>query len=120
MRSLCNCPSERCVQNGDPMKIDVFPHIFPSAFSDRMMSMPERAGFMQKRVRDIPVMVDLELRFRIMDMFPGYQQVLTLASPPLESFGDPQTSAELARIANDGMAELVSRHQDRFVAFAAS
>ena len=65
------------------MKIDIFPHIFPRQFHERMLSLSERAGYMQKRVREIPVMIDLELRFRVMDQFPGYQQVLTLGSPPL-------------------------------------
>ena len=102
------------------MKLDIFPHIFPTAFYERMMKLSERAGYMQKRVREIPVLADLELRFRMMDRFSGYQQVLTLASPPLEVFGDPQTSPELARIANDGMAELVAKHPDRFPAFVAS
>jgi len=102
------------------MKIDVFPHIFPKPFHEKMLTLSERAGYMQKRVREIPVMVDLELRFRIMDQFPGYVQVLTLASPPLEAFGDSKTSPELARIANDGMAELVAKYPDRFVAFVAS
>ena len=85
-----------------------------------MMKLSERAGYMQKRVREIPVLADLELRFRMMDQFADYQQVLTLASPPLEVFGDPQSSPELARIANDGMAELVAKHPDRFPAFVAS
>src|SRR5579885_837251 len=102
------------------MKIDIFPHIFPKPFHERMLSMSERANYMQKRVRDIPVMVDLDLRFRIMDQFPDYVQVLTLASPPIEAVGDPKTSPELARIANDGMAELVNKHPDRFPAFVAS
>ncbi len=102
------------------MKLDIFPHIFPTAFYERMMKLSERAGYMQKRMREIPVLVDLELRFRIMDQFGDYQQILTLASPPLEVFGDPKTSPELARIANDGMAELVAKHPDRFPAFVAS
>ena len=102
------------------MKIDIFPHIFPRPFHDKMLSMSERAAYMQKRVREIPVMIDLEMRFRLMDQFPGYVQVLTLASPPIEAFGDPKTSPELARIANDGMAELVQKHPDRFPAFVAS
>lgn len=102
------------------MKIDIFPHIFPRPYHDKMLSMSERAGFMQKRVRDIPVMVDLDLRFRVMDQFPDYVQVLTLAAPPLEAIADPKTSPELARIANDGMAELVAKHPERFIAFSAS
>jgi uncharacterized protein len=102
------------------MKIDVFPHIFPRPFHEQMLRSSESAGFMQKRVREIPVLTDVELRFRIMDKHPGYVQVLTLASPPIESFGDPKCSPELARIANDGMAELVQKHPDRFPAFVAS
>ena len=102
------------------MKIDVFPHIFPKPFEAKMLSLSERVGYMQKRVREIPIMVDLDLRFRVMDQFPDYVQVLTLASPPLEAFAEPKESPELARIANDGMAELVAKHPDRFVAFVAS
>jgi hypothetical protein len=50
------------------------------------------------------MLADLELRLRLMDQFPGYQQVLT-AGPGIENFCDPKISPELARIANDGMAE---------------
>lgn len=102
------------------MKIDIFPHIYPRAFFDRMKTVSARAANMQKRVLEIPVIVDLDLRFRIMDQFPDYCQVLTLASPPIEAYADPKLSPELARIANDGMAELVAKHPDRFVAFVAS
>ena len=49
------------------MKLDIFPHIFPTAFYEKMMKLSERAGYMQKRVREIPVLADLELRFRMMD-----------------------------------------------------
>lgn len=102
------------------MKIDIFPHILPRPFYERMLELLDGSGDLQKRVRQIPVMVDLDLRFRIMDQFPGYQQVLTLSSPPLENAGDAKTSPELARIANDGMAELVAKYPDRFPAFVAS
>ena len=102
------------------MKIDIFPHIFPRPFYERMLNMSQRVGYIQKRVREVPALADLELRFRIMDQFPDYRQVLTLVSPPLEILGDPKTSPELARIANDGMAELVGKHPDRFLGFVAS
>ncbi len=102
------------------MKIDIFPHIFPQAFFDRILRISGRVDHMQKRIREIPVLIDLETRFRIMDRYEGYRQVLTLASPPLEVFGDRDTSPELARIANDGMAGLVDRYPDRFPAFIAS
>ena len=102
------------------MKIDVFCHIFPQAFYDRMLSISGKGAYMQKRVREIPVMVNLDLRFRMMDRFGDYTQVLSLAAPPLEALGDPAQSAELARIGNDGMAELVTKHPDRFPGFISS
>ncbi|MCH7978351.1 MAG: amidohydrolase [Acidobacteria bacterium] len=101
------------------MILDIFPHIFPRPFYEAMLK-TERAAYMQRRVSAIPVLLDLELRFRVMDQFPGYQQVLTMASPPLEAAGTPETSPELARIANDGLAELTAKHPDRFPTFAAS
>ncbi|MBI4464363.1 MAG: amidohydrolase [Acidobacteria bacterium] len=102
------------------MKLDMFPHIFPRPFYESMLKLSEKAAYIERRVKAIPVLVDLELRFRIMDQFPDYQQVLTLATPPLEATGNPQVAAELARIANDSMAELVAKYPDRFPTFAAS
>jgi uncharacterized protein len=103
------------------MKIDVFPHIFPRSFYERMLTVSEPASrYMNRRVRALPMLADLELRLRLMDQFPGYQQVLTAAGPGIETFCDPKVSPELARIANDGMAELVAKHPDRFLGFAAS
>ena len=102
------------------MKIDIFPHIFPRSFHERMLKNPERAGHMQKRVSQIPVLADLELRFRIMDLFGDYVQVLTLSSPPIEVLGTAKQTPELARMANDGMAELVAKFPARFPGFVAS
>jgi aminocarboxymuconate-semialdehyde decarboxylase len=102
------------------MKIDVFPHIFPARFFERMCEIVSPSHYMQKRTRAIPVLTDLDLRFRIMDRYEGYVQVLTLCSPPIEAVAGPELAAELARLANDGMAELVERHPDRFPGFVAS
>ncbi len=43
-----------------------------------------------------------------------------LPSPPIEVLGPPQVSRELAKLANDGMAELVRKYPDRFPGFIAS
>jgi predicted TIM-barrel fold metal-dependent hydrolase len=50
-----------------------------------------------------------------MDKFPDVLQILTITFPPLERIAKPEDAAELARIANDEMAELIVRHSDRFV-----
>ena len=67
-----------------------------------------------KRVRAIPAIVDLDARFRIMDRFGDYAQVICLGSPPIEVFGPPPASTDMARLANDGMAELVRRTRNVF------
>ena len=102
------------------MKIDAFTHIFPKAYWERMLRALPDGRDMHKRVRAIPSIVELDARFRIMDGFGGdYRQVLTLGSPPIEAFPAGET-VDLAKAANDGMAELVARHPERFAGFAAS
>jgi len=102
------------------MKLDIFNHIFPQKFYERMLAVAPSGKDMHKRVRDIPSIVDLDQRFRIMDQFGDYSQVICLPSPPIEVFGPPPLSTDLARLANDGMAELVLKHPNRFPAFIAS
>jgi len=101
-------------------KLDIFNHILPRPFYELMMKVAPNLGEMGKRVRAVPMLYDLDERFRVMDRFPDYHQVLSLASPPLEAYGGPEIAVDLARAANDGMAELVGRHPDRFPAFVAS
>lgn len=100
-------------------KLDIFNHIWPKAFHAKLEQVCKIADI-TKRSNDVPMMVDLDERFRVMDLFDGYQQVLSLASPPLEVIASPDAATELARIGNDGMAELVDRYPDRFPAFVAS
>ena len=102
------------------LKIDVFPHILPRPFFDRLMEVAPRGGLMVKRVQHIPVMIDLDKRFEVMDRHEGYVQVLTLAAPPIENVAGPDLAVDLARLANDEMAKLVDRHPDRFPGFVAS
>jgi len=102
------------------MKIDVFPHILPRRYFERMLEVAPPGLALQKRMSGIPVLVDVELRFRMMDRHPGYVQVLTLANPPLEVVAGPGMSPDLARLANDEMAALVARYPDRFPGFVAS
>ena len=101
-------------------KIDVFNHIFPKAYFDKMLSVSPKGKDILKRMQEIPAVVDLDERFRIMDKFEGYVQVICLGAPPIEAFGPPPVSTDMAKLANDGMAELVRKHRDRFPAFIAS
>ena len=65
------------------------------------------------------MLFDLDLRFRVMDQFGDYRQVISIASPPLEAFAGPEVTPGLARVSNDAMAELVRCHPDRFAGFIA-
>lgn len=101
-------------------KLDIFCHIMPRPFFDRMLTTAFAGQDMQRRMREIPILVDLDLRFRVMDAFQPYQQIFSLASPALEALGGPDETPELARIANDGMAEIAHKYPDRFPSFVAS
>jgi aminocarboxymuconate-semialdehyde decarboxylase len=103
------------------MHIDIFTHILPKPFYERMMDESSPYAFnIQTRVRGVPCLSDLDTRFRMMDQFRDYCQVLSLAAPPIEALGNADRSTTLARLANDAMAELVARHPDRFPAFVAA
>jgi predicted TIM-barrel fold metal-dependent hydrolase len=95
--------------------IDAYAHISPPKYTDRLKR--EYPGFYNAILGNSPPLFDMEERFRIMDMYPGIVQVLTVGPvPPLEDFADPEKSADLARMANDEMAEMVLKYRDRFVA----
>src|SRR6202165_5819564 len=105
------------------LKLDIFPHIFPQAFFERMKAIAEQNPTLAAQIKrwlHIPVLWDLEARLRMMDRFKGYKQILTLSLPAIEFLAPHDQSPELARLANDGMAEIVARHPECFPAFVAS
>jgi uncharacterized protein len=103
------------------MKIDVFNHIFPKPFFDRLQQVIVNKGAV-KRWLHIPFLHDLDVRFRMLEEFgPDYRQVVSLSAPPIESINpDRQITIDLARLANDSMADVVRAHPDRFPGFIAS
>ena len=105
------------------MKIDAFTHFLPRAYAERLSGLGDTpaATNIRKRVAGIPSIADLDVRFRQLEEFgDDYRQIISLPAPPLEDVGDPELSIELARIANDGLAELVRDHPERFAGFAAA
>jgi predicted TIM-barrel fold metal-dependent hydrolase len=102
-------------------KIDVFNHIFPKPFFERLQQVIVNRGA-TKRWLNIPFLYELDVRFRMLEEFgDGYRQILSLSAPPIESINpDRQITLDLARLANDSMAELVHVHSGRFPGFIAS
>ena len=101
-------------------KLDIFTHIMPPPYHARLMAVAPDFADVGKRMRNLPMLVDLDLRFRVMDRFDDYQQILSLPTPPIEVMASGQDAVDLARAANDGMAELVERYPERFPGFVAS
>ena len=102
------------------MKIDAFCHVLPKPYFDRLQRISsERAANLLKRTAPIRSLWDLDERLRVIDPFEDYSQIISLAAPPIESLGDPAEAADLARLANDEMAELVRSRPDNFAGFVA-
>jgi len=101
-------------------KLDIFTHIWPKPFHDALLKTTGQMKDMHRRSEAIPMMTNLDRRFQVMDMFEGYQQILSLASPAPDAAGPRDVWRELARIGSDSMAELCRKYPERFPSFIAS
>jgi predicted TIM-barrel fold metal-dependent hydrolase len=102
------------------MKIDIFNHFFPKRFYEDFILKGSGGKDLGKRVQNVPTIANLDARFRVMDEFGEYCQLLSLPAPPIEAMATPEKSPAMAKVANDGLAELVAKHPDRFIGFVAS
>jgi aminocarboxymuconate-semialdehyde decarboxylase len=105
--------------------IDAFCHILPPKYEEARWSRAHSKDFTKYspahlafvRGGETPinyqVLLNLDVRFRMMDEFDGYRQILSIAGPPPEVVA-PHASEDLASIVNDELAELVQKHPDRF------
>jgi aminocarboxymuconate-semialdehyde decarboxylase len=100
--------------------IDIYCHIFPQRFFDEMLKVTPLTGNIGTRLRSITKLFDLDARFRDMDAIGDYRQVISLPNPAIEDIAKADVGINLARIANDDMAELCRKYPDRFPAFAAA
>jgi len=103
------------------MKIDIFNHIWPKPYFEAVQRHVPKFLDMGKRVTSVPMLMDLDIRFRVMDAFDNYVQILSLSSPPVEVLATtPADAATLARIANDTVAEICDQYPQRFPGFIAT
>src|SRR5262245_11321874 len=67
------------VAGGEPaMKIDVFCHISPPRYHETVLDLAPAYKDMGRRLREIPALFDMDVRFRIMDAFGEYRQIPSL------------------------------------------
>jgi aminocarboxymuconate-semialdehyde decarboxylase len=95
-----------------PLKIDAYAHIVPPKFRETLYKIDPKGH--DRLVLPNQALWDLERRFRILDKYEPIRQVLSLGRIAVEHVAGPEKSAELARQANDELAELVVKHRDRF------
>src|SRR5258708_33910345 len=97
------------------LKIDVFNHIFPKPFFERLQEVVVNRGAV-KRWLNIPFLYDLDVRFRRLEEFgPDYRQGLSLSAPPIASIHPARgVTHALAPLANDSMARLLRAPPHRF------
>ena len=101
------------------MKIDAYSHILPQKYINAILKKAPSFSYARKLSENFPALTDMSIRFRTMDRYQDFVQVIAIRVPPVEDVLGPKETAELARIANDEMAELVARYPDRFVAAVA-
>ena len=104
----------------DDTIVDIYCHIFPDKFFQEMNRIAPRLGNIAARLRGVKKLFDLDERFREMDQFGDYRQIISLPNPPIEDLADGEVGLNLARIGNDAMAELTARHPARFPTFVAA
>lgn len=103
------------------MKIDIFCHVIPVKYKDSLLSKNPNAfakhykGTRITPLEGAPALADWDIRFRIMDRYPDYVQVLSIGAPSVETVLSPEDAAEVARVANDELVELVMKYPHRFV-----
>ena len=100
------------------MKIDIFCHFLPA----RYLSALQKKGRLTEdfnRELNNDANTKIDVRLRLMERYPGVLQVLSISQPPLEKVTSPGDSAELARIANDELAELITKYPDKFISAVA-
>ena len=102
------------------MKLDIYTHILPEPYLKKVSSLDPNSKDMDARIRKAGSLVSLDARFKAMDEFGDYAQVITLVAPPVESYGTPSLAWDLSRLGNDCLADLVAHHPDRFPSFVAS
>jgi predicted TIM-barrel fold metal-dependent hydrolase len=100
--------------------VDIYCHIFPDKFFQEMNRIAPRLGNIGARLRGVKKLFDLDERFREMDQFGDYREIISLPNPPIEDFATGDIGLNLARIGNDAMAELCAQQPTRFPTFVAA
>jgi len=97
------------------MKIDIYTHVMPSKYKNTLYKYSDKflteKNFIERRI----TLTNHDERIRILEEYEDVVQVLSVTLPPLEEIVNPKEAADLARIANDEMAEWVAKYPKKYV-----
>jgi aminocarboxymuconate-semialdehyde decarboxylase len=111
------------------MNIDVHNHFYPHAYIEELkkgkgyarVTKDEQGRTLIHYTGDYNVVVgphiDIDERLKDMDRNDIDMQLLTLTTPGVER-ESPERGLKLARVTNDGFAEIIEEHPDRFTALS--
>lgn len=106
--------SAQSVKKYSGEKIDAFCHIMPPKFTEALFKRSRPTWYLEN-TKTLPALTNLDLRLKAMDKYEGMLQIFSLGMPPIEHVVPPKDAVDLARMANDEMAELVNKYPNRFV-----
>src|SRR5208283_3044512 len=105
----------------EKMKIDIFSHFLPKKYMEAVSKKVDTK--VMSVWAQTPPLSQIDVRLRVMDMYPDVMQVLTVATLPmsitLEAILTPRETIELSKIANDEMAEVVAKYPNKFLSAVA-
>jgi predicted TIM-barrel fold metal-dependent hydrolase len=102
------------------VKIDIVTHVMPERYKKELYKHVDRFVTESRVQAKRPALTDESLRLRKLEGYDDMVQVLSVTMPPLEEIVSPQEAAELARISNDEMAEMVAKRPDKYIAAIAN
>jgi predicted TIM-barrel fold metal-dependent hydrolase len=104
-------------------KINMFTHLLPDKYRKTLYRKAKRNIYtedLESHHDGQPTLYDMEQRFKLLEKFEGFREVITLLTPPIEWVADPGDAKDLAMLGNDEVAGLVAKYPDHFVAGVAS
>jgi predicted TIM-barrel fold metal-dependent hydrolase len=102
------------------MKIDIFTHVMLPRYKKALYKYADKFPT-EKAVQDRRhVLTDVAARLAKLEPYDDLVQVLSTTMPPVEEVVGPKEGADLARLANDEVAELVAKYPTKFIAAIAN
>lgn len=99
--------------------LDVFCHILPPRYYEAAVAETTAQYHMFTRALNLASMSDEAARLAVFKKFPGYQQLPSLVSPPVEYFAGPDKSPAIAALGNDELHRLMRKYPEYYPGFIA-